>query len=311
MTLDPSGLDRSRPNRRPSRGVARGPVLVAAALLTSAGVCVLAAGQAGRSAPDAAAQQIDNARQAYGKWVDLQDAISRESIAWREDRGVMEGRILALEQRLAGVSDDDANIDQVISESQAALRENESTLLGLQAAEIVAADRIAELERRTLAVLDRVPAPLAEQLDRLTVEIRNASEGRAADGSSEASDSDAGSPDREDDARVYPLNVRYQNVLAALNGINRFHREITVQLERRELPGGDSVEASTMYIGLSQGYYATADGRFAGVGVAGPEGWTWSAANESAEAIRRAIDMYEGTEPPAFVPLPVRTGGGS
>ena len=50
----------------------------------------------------------------------------------------------------------------------------------------------------------------------------------------------------------------------------------------------------------------TPDRDAAGVGKPGPEGWSWSTADDLAEKIAQAIAILANEDVPAFVPLPVQ-----
>lgn len=63
--------------------------------------------------------------------------------------------------------------------------------------------------------------------------------------------------------------------------------------------------SSTLYLGLGQAYYVTANGSAAGIGTSTPDGWQWKPANQLAPRVAQAIAIMENEEVPAYVPLPV------
>jgi hypothetical protein len=87
--------------------------------------------------------------------------------------------------------------------------------------------------------------------------------------------------------------------------VNKFNREITVTSELRQLDDGVSAEVTALYLGIGQSYFAATHGDAAGIGRPAPEGWTWSASNSDAAAIRAAIATFRNEQPAAFVLLPV------
>ena len=95
-------------------------------------------------------------------------------------------------------------------------------------------------------------------------------------------------------------------MIGILNEVNKFNGDISVSNEIRELPGGVRAEVRTLYLGLSQGFYVTADGAGAGVGLPAEAGWEWTPQNELASEITRAIAILQNNEIPAYVPLPVK-----
>jgi hypothetical protein len=61
---------------------------------------------------------------------------------------------------------------------------------------------------------------------------------------------------------------------------------------------------TALYVGIGQGYYATADGKAAGIGSSTPEGWVWTAANDAAPRISQAIAILKNEQAASFVQLP-------
>ncbi len=101
------------------------------------------------------------------------------------------------------------------------------------------------------------------------------------------------------------VSVRYANLAAVLNEIVKANAEITLTSEVRELADGRSAEVAALYVGLSQAYFVTTTGDAAGIGTAGPEGWSWIQANDAAVSIELAIKVLKNEEPAAYVGLPV------
>ncbi|MFM7283203.1 MAG: DUF3450 family protein, partial [Planctomycetia bacterium] len=94
-----------------------------------------------------------------------------------------------------------------------------------------------------------------------------------------------------------------------LNEVNKFQRDIAVLSEVRTLADGSSAEVTTVYFGLGQAYYATANGKAAGRGSATADGWVWVPANEAAGEISRMIAVLKNEQVAAFVPVPLRVDG--
>jgi hypothetical protein len=71
------------------------------------------------------------------------------------------------------------------------------------------------------------------------------------------------------------------------------------------LAGGKPAEVQAIYVGLAQAYYVSAGGE-AGIGRPGPEGWTWEPSRAVAREVLTALEILQGKQTPAFVPLPVK-----
>jgi hypothetical protein len=96
-----------------------------------------------------------------------------------------------------------------------------------------------------------------------------------------------------------------QNVVAMLNEADRFNSAITLAIEVRKDAEGKDRQVQALYLGLGHAYYADQGGSFAGVGVPGAEGWTWTVNAELGKTIRKVIDIYENEDGAKFVPVPV------
>lgn len=66
--------------------------------------------------------------------------------------------------------------------------------------------------------------------------------------------------------RRRPCRSASRTSWASWNELNKFQREVTVTSEVRQLADGTSAEVTVLYIGVSCAFYASADGRAAGLG---------------------------------------------
>ena len=73
----------------------------------------------------------------------------------------------------------------------------------------------------------------------------------------------------------------------------------------RDLANGSSAEVTTMYLGISEGFFVNGTGDAAGRGVPSPDGFVWTPINESAEAVANAIAVFNQSDPAAYTHLPV------
>jgi hypothetical protein len=98
---------------------------------------------------------------------------------------------------------------------------------------------------------------------------------------------------------------RFQNILGILNEVNKSNNEITVNYEVQKRADGSPAEVKAIYVGLGQAYYVSASGD-ASVGRPTAEGWKWEPANEIAGGVTTALEILQGKQTAAFVPLPVK-----
>ena len=98
---------------------------------------------------------------------------------------------------------------------------------------------------------------------------------------------------------------RFQNVLGILNEHNKANSEITVSFEVHKLADGSSAEVQAIYVGLAQAYFVSPTGE-AGIGRPTADGWKWEPAAGAANQVLSALEILQGKQSPAFVPLPVK-----
>lgn len=239
------------------------------------------------AAPLAAQGQAQDAvaatRTTLEQWVATRATISKEARDWALAKE-------SLQARMDVVRRETEALKKRIGDTEASLAEAEKKRLELQAdnerqKSTVAAleQRIAAFEQRLLGLLPRVPTPLREKVKPLTQRIP-----------------------AKDAATTLSLGERYATVIGVLNELHKWNREFTVTSELRDLGGGTSVEVAVIYAGLGQAWFASGNGKFAGVGAATAEKWDWRSANELSPAIGKLIAVFKNEQPATYVQLPVQ-----
>jgi septal ring factor EnvC (AmiA/AmiB activator) len=259
----------------------RRALLALLAVLPMAGASAQQASSA--EAREAAADKIERTRETLERWVEARKTISKEQRDWAEGRAVLGERIELLEREIAAVR-------AKISEAQASVAEADKKRLELEqqnermksAAQDLATLAM-RLEEGTRSLTQRIPAFAHEGVKIFSQRI----------------------PEAGAETKL-SLSERFQSVVAVLNSLNKLHREITLTPEIRELPDGRSTEVATVYVGLSQGYYASGDGQLAGIGTASEKQWTWRPANAHAGEIARMVAILKSEQVADFVRLPIR-----
>lgn len=256
------------------------PALAASATLACAGLLAVKA----TSAPQDS-ERVETARAALEKWADTRRLISKERNDWALGKEILNDRIALVEReieslkvRLSETSGSIVEADKKVAElsaEEAQLKEDSAALAGL----------VWGFEQRTSQLVKRVPPPIAERVKPLSQRL-------------------PGTPDNK-----LSLAERFQNIVGILNEVNKFQRDIALVSEVRVLADGSSAEVTTVYFGLGQAYYATANGKSAGRGSATAEGWIWVPANESAAEISRMIAVLKNEQVASFVSVPLRVDG--
>jgi len=225
---------------------------------------------------------IDDARTALKKWVEIRRLLSQEKRDWALSREVLNERLdlvqREIEAQRAKIGEAENSMAEVDHKWADLSEENEA----LKAATAALSSTLTALENRTQTLLKRLPEPIR-------VRVRPLSQRLPAD----------------PDETKLSLSERFQNIIGILNEVNKFNRDITVTSEVRQLPDGTSAEVTALYVGISAAYYVSRDGRSAGMGTASPDGWVWQAANDDAAQIAAAIAILKNEQVASFVKLPL------
>lgn len=260
--------------------------LLAAALLGSLASGALAqegASDRGTSTAEARAELIERSREALDRWVEARRTISKEQRDWSESRGVLSERIELMEREIASVRAKIAEATKSVEEADKKRRELEEQSERLKASAQGLGAIAVRLEDGTRRLVTRLPQFAQERVKLFSQRIP------AAGAETKLS-----------------LSERFQSAIAVLNDLNKFHREITLTPEIRELPDGRSAEVATVYVGLGQGYYADGSGKIAGIGTATEGEWKWRPASAQVGEIARMIAILKNEQVADFVRLPIR-----
>lgn len=231
----------------------------------------------------APSQDVSDARAMLTEWVDVERAISLEKRDWALGKELLTDRIGIVQDEIAATRDEieaaRANIATTEEKFAELAVENDALKVASSSLE----SRVLALEARTRGLLAKLPPPIVERVSVLSARLpKEGAETKAS------------------------LGERFQNIVGILNEVNKFHGDVAMFSEVRTLEDGTSAEVSTLYVGISQAFYATSDLKHAGIGRGGKQGWEWLPANEAAPAIAQAIAIFNSEEPAAFVHLPLQ-----
>jgi FtsZ-binding cell division protein ZapB len=226
--------------------------------------------------------QIDNAQALIGQWVETERIISREKRDFELSKEMLAERINLVEQEIASFKEKIADAEKSIAEADKKrddmLKENER----LKAATASLGTVLGSLENRTLELLKRVPGPISEHVKPLSQRV----------------------PQKADESEL-SVSERFQNIVGILNELNKFNSEITLSTEIRTMPYGNSVEVTALYLGISHGYYASANGVVAGMGTASELRWEWIPDNDIAVEVLDLIAILNNEKVASFVQVPM------
>lgn len=229
-----------------------------------------------------AADAIDGTRAAYEKLAEARRLLGNERREWREYKVSLADQIELANDEIESMNESIAAVDAEIASSKAEygklLKAEEAFDTGVSGLTA----KVSELEARVKLLLPSLPDPLRQKVQPVSQSL----------------------PDDSATTEM-KLSKRLLTVTGILNEVNKFQADVFVQPESRELGNGTTGNVTAIYVGISKGYYVSADGQFAGVGQARDGVWTWEARNDAAAAIARAVAMYENKEQAAYIGLPL------
>lgn len=266
----------------PKRAWSR-PVRVVATAIAMAIAGPLGAQEAAAATNQAAsAPSLDETRLALGKWIETQQIIAKEKKEWQQGKEILTSRLDLVKKEIseleAKIKQAETSVAKANEARAALLADNE----GLKAADTQLATEVAAVEGDVRKLCAALPAPLQTKVQPLRDRM----------------------PTEATKVRVSTAE-RLQNVLVILGEVHKANAEIVVGYEVQTLADGRKTEVQALYVGLGQAYFVNASGD-AGIGRPSPDGWKWQPYPGAARAIAAAVEIVQGKQSPAFVPLPVR-----
>lgn len=236
-----------------------------------------------------AGEKLDEARGAVARWVNVEQTISREAIAWQEKKSLLNDLIAVAKQEIAALKKQIAEADKATGEAET----RRAKLVKERDAGVENSRRVASFlvgfEKRLREFNQRLPGPLKSKLEPLMQRLPQ-------------------NPDKTKQG----IAERMQTVVGIVSQIQRFDAVVTVGEEMMPLADGAKREVHTLHLGLGAAYFAASDGSAAGVGLVTDSGWEWQSKPELADAVLQAIESAEGRSRDAtFANLPVTLKGRS
>jgi len=235
------------------------------------------------ASPDTAkaAPTLDETRLTLSKWIETQQIISKERNDWQQGKEILQGRIELVGKEVGILKDRIKQSEAAVEESNKKRDELVAENDALKASGAQLGEAVTLMEGQLRKLMKQMPEPVSTKLAPLMQRM----------------------PTDPSNTRV-TVAERFQNVLAVLSELNKANSELAISYEIRKFADGSSGEVQVIYIGLAQAYYISPRGD-AGIGRPGEDGWTWTPAPEAASAILSTLEIIQGKESPAFVPLPI------
>jgi hypothetical protein len=229
-----------------------------------------------------ASQSLDETRLTMDKWIETQQIISKEQKEWQQGREILQGRVELVKNEIASLTEKIAQAQTAVAEADRKRAELLAQNDKLKAVGERLTVAVTAMEADVRKLYKTLPEPVQTRIQKVYQRIP------------------------EDPSKTtVAVAERFQNVLGILNEINSANSEITVNYEVHPLADGRPAEVQAIYVGLAQAYFVSGSGE-AGIGRPSAEGWQWENANAIAGDVLMALEIQQGKQSPAFVPLPVK-----
>src|SRR5688572_7705364 len=245
--------------------------------IVHAGSSLLLAALAAPSVAQEAADPVREIDALTQQWTDLEHQKDLLRADWRTQKPVLEQQLRLLEREIAELT---AFLETTAAQQDEVDRRRlemltEQTELEEEAAALEASLAQTSLDLHTLH--GGLPPPLAaawaEELPRL-------------------------------DNPVETVTERFRKLLDLLGQLDDFNAKVTLNEAVMTLGDGNEHVVKQVYLGLSHGWYVTADQRFAAAGRTGPDGWAWTPV-EDAAPVAKIVGILEQRVDPDFVSIPL------
>ncbi len=227
---------------------------------------------------------VSDFRAKMEKWVETRQLISKERSDWAEDREMLRSTRDLLKREKEALEAEVAEFEETATVADEERRQLLLQRGENQRASLALEEEIRHMEEQVLALAPRLPEPLQAKLEPLLVQIPE-----------------------DPEKTSQRLGQRLMNVLGILLQAEKFNTTATFVGETRATDGEQQVQVRTLYWGLGQAIYVDAQGRSAGVGRPGPDGWEFTNDPDLAGDAQLLLDIYEGNvDTIEFVDLPVQ-----
>ena len=211
------------------------------------------------------------------QWTSLERQRNLLESSWRDEQPLLEQQLSLLERERRELAD-------FLEQTETAQGDVEERRLELLEQQSALEQQQAVLERELEATVIQVqslyrqlPPPLVVAWDEHFSELR---------------------------ADFLTTSERLQVLLGMLGDLDDFDRRLSLHEDVMTLQDGQEHLVSQVYLGLSQGWYVSANGSFAGAGHPGANGWQWQSSDEP-ETINRVIAILERRRNAEFVAISI------
>ncbi len=229
------------------------------------------------------AADLQTTRNTLDNWVQTKQLISKEKNDWLLEETILNDTRDLLSNEISRLKEAISELESTASaadEERAQLTDQKSDL---SAGSEVIEGSLAKLEVQLQKIIQTLPQPLLDKIKPLVRRL----------------------PDDPENTDL-SIGERVQNIVGILSQADKFNTTLTITSESREMEAGKFVQVSTLYWGLAMAYYVDDSGDYAGIGLAGANGWTWPEIDGAGSSIKKLFEIYEGTADIQFVDVPAQ-----
>ena len=221
---------------------------------------------------------VDDISQLTRQWIGLEHQKDLLQANWRRDKPV-------LEQQLSLLNRESRKLTQLLEESAQARDEVEQRRLELLEKQTRFEQEQGALERslrlagiRLKALRSQLPPPLLEGWEKELLRLEDP---------------------------LHTSSEKLQMVLNLLSQLDDFQQKVTLNETVMTLADGKEYLVKQVFLGLSHGWYVTADKSHAAAGMAASDGWRWTPVTDG-ERIARIIAILERRMNPELITIPLQ-----
>ena len=221
---------------------------------------------------------LELAREKFKKYVDLKDIISKEKSSYKEEKIAMQSLIKVLKSNLKSINEKIAQYKTDIKKND---KERNRIIVKKALYEksyLLIDSKIDSLENKMLNIFKYIPNSMKKENISLLNQLKN-----------------------KDTQKN--LTKRIKIILSILSFLNNRCKAMSLYKENVNI-NGKKFLISSLYIGLSYGYFVSSSNEIAGLIVFDKGTWKYLVKNDIAKEVSKTINIYTAKKRASFVRLP-------
>jgi hypothetical protein len=228
------------------------------------------------------ASLLEDTKTALEEWVETERLISLSEAEWGTEKSSIENLISIYTEEIETLVSIIENAEKDTSAAENRRAELLEQDVDVKAVEAKLVEAMIEIEINMKSLETVLPTPLQEELQPLFKSLP-----------------------QDPTTSKLAIGQRIQPIVAILTQVQKFNQVVTLVEGFREFEAGSTVQTEMVYFGLGAAFYVDQANEHAGIGVPGPEGWSWTDDDTLVEPVRSFIEIYRGTKQARYIEIPV------